>query len=224
MKERMYNKEIANEISNFLKKDDWHFSFDEQKGSFRFGLSLKGKLRNVKYSVHVREDDYSVYVTSPLSVDADDKDMLARMSEFICRANYGLIRGSFELDVRDGEIQFKFYVPCNDSVPSDKTIGESIYIPMQMFKKYGDGIVSIIFTETSAEEAIKKCEGTGDSRIHRLIQQLIEEDESATPETIMSRLMERLGSEESDDDSGEEQNDTDDKIKTDLFGKKGSAD
>lgn len=215
----MYNKEIATAINNFLKEDDWHFSFDEQKGSFRFGLSLKGKLRNVKYSVHIREDDYSVYVTSPLSADADDNDMITRMSEFICRANYGLIRGNFELDVRDGEIQFKFYVPCNDSVPSDKTIGESIYIPMQMFKKYGDGIVSIIFTDTTAEEAIMKCENSGDNRVRKLIQQLIEEDEDATPETIMARLMERLGSEEL---GGDEDEDGDDiEIKTDIFGNQG---
>ncbi|MCR4887589.1 MAG: YbjN domain-containing protein [Ruminococcus sp.] len=215
----MYNKKIANAIHNFLKEDDWHFSFDEQKGSFRFGLSLKGKLRNVKYSVHVREDDYSVYVTSPLSADADDKDMIARMSEFICRANYGLIRGSFELDVCDGEIQFKFYVPCNGSMPSDKTIGESIYIPSQMFKKYGEGIVNIIFRDTSAEEAIMKCENSGDNRVRRLIQQLIEEDEDATPETIMARLMERLGSEEL---GGDEDEDSDDiKIKTDIFGNQG---
>lgn len=215
----MYNKEIATAINNFLKEDDWHFSFDEQKDSFRFGLSLKGKLRNVKYSVHVREDDYSVYVTSPLSADADDNDMIIRMSEFICRANYGLIRGSFELDVRDGEIQFKFYVPCNDSVPSNKTIGESIYIPMQMFKKYGDGIVSIIFTDTTAEEAIMKCENSGDNRVRKLIQRLIEEDEDATPETIMARLMERLGSEEL---GGDEDEDSDDiEIKTDIFGNQG---
>lgn len=176
-------------------------------------------MRNVKYSVHVREEDYSVYVTSPLSADADDKDMIARMSEFICRANFGLIRGNFELDVRDGEIKFKFYVPCDDIVPSNKIIGESFYIPMQMFKKYGDGIVSIIFTDITAEEAVMKCENSGDSRIHRLFQQLIEEDEGATPETIMARLMERLGSKES---SGDEDEDSDDiEIKTDIFGDQG---
>lgn len=44
MKERTYSMSIANAVAEFLKKDDWHFSFDEKSWIFRFGLSLKGKL------------------------------------------------------------------------------------------------------------------------------------------------------------------------------------
>lgn len=45
MKEKIYSKDIAHAINTYLKDDDWYFSFDEQRGVFKFGLSLKGKMK-----------------------------------------------------------------------------------------------------------------------------------------------------------------------------------
>lgn len=111
MKERTYSKNIANAINNFLTEDDWRFSFDEQRGLFEFGLCLKGKVKKIRYIVDVKEDEYLVYAISPLGADDDDETMMASMAEFVCRANYGLKNGNFELDMRDGEIRFKSCSP-----------------------------------------------------------------------------------------------------------------
>lgn len=51
MKNRTYSKNIANAINNFLTEDDWHFSFDDQRGLFKFGLNLKGRIKKVSYIV-----------------------------------------------------------------------------------------------------------------------------------------------------------------------------
>lgn len=67
MKERTYSENIANAINTYLKEDDWHFSFDEQRGVFKFGLSLKSKLKKVNYLIDVKEDEYLVYAISPLA-------------------------------------------------------------------------------------------------------------------------------------------------------------
>lgn len=39
MKTNMYSIEIANIIKQFLTEDSWNFSFDEEHGIFKFGLS-----------------------------------------------------------------------------------------------------------------------------------------------------------------------------------------
>lgn len=64
-----YSKEIASTISSFLTADNWHFSFIEDKGIFRFGVGLKGKLKKIDYLVDVKEDDYLVYAHAPLGAD-----------------------------------------------------------------------------------------------------------------------------------------------------------
>lgn len=224
MKERIYSKDIATEINTFLKKDDWHFSFDEQRGVFKFGLSLKSKLKTVNYLIHVKEDEYIVYAISPIGADEDDKKMMSSMTEFVCRANYGLKNGNFELDMRDGEVRFKCFVDCEDIIPSTGVIRNSIHCPAAMFKQYGDGIIDVIFGNASAEEAIAKCEKSPMEELRSILGD--DFDENADMDTMLARLAERLGIDTSDVVTDEGQTSTTDsvtEVKTDLFGLKGGS-
>ena len=84
--------------------------------------------------------------------------MMAQMAEFLCRANYGLQNGCFELDFRDGEIRYKSFIDCDDMMPSFEVIQNSIYCTAGMFQRYAPGIVDIIFSGCTAKAAIEKCE------------------------------------------------------------------
>lgn len=149
-----YSSSIAKLIKKFLDEDDWHYSFNEEKGNFTFNLTLNNKLKKVSYEVRVRDTHYLVYATCPINAD----DCKAEMAEFISRANYGLVNGNFEFDFRDGEIRYKCYVGCNDTTPGKEEIRKSIYIPAVMFKRYGEGIAAVLFGVKSAEQAVKDCE------------------------------------------------------------------
>ncbi len=224
MKERIYSKDIANAINTFLKEDDWHFSFDEQRGVFKFGLSLKSKLKKINYLIHVKEDEYIVYAISPIGADEDDEKMMSAMAEFVCRANYGLKNGNFELDMRDGEIRFKCFVDCEDVMPSTEVIQNCLHCPAAMFKQYGDGIIDIIFGNVSAKEAIAKCEKSPMEELRSILGDDL--DESADMDTMLARLAERLGIDTSDIVTDEDQPPTTDsvtEVKTDLFGLKGGS-
>lgn len=156
--ESRYSEEIADIIRTFLTEDDWKFDFDEERGIFRFGVAITSKLKNLRYFVPVREDAYTVYAISPIDADAEDKDVMNEMASFICRANYGLRNGNFELDMTDGEIRYKTFVDCDGSMPSEEIVKGSIIIPSMMFDRYAPGILDIMFKGSTAEEAIAKCE------------------------------------------------------------------
>lgn len=159
MSEISYSENIANSIRNFLTEDDWSFSFDDQRGLFKFGVSMKGKIRKLSFIISVRDCDYNVYGISTIGADSTDDKVMASMAEFICRANYGLRNGSFELDMRDGEIRYKTYVDCGEVTLTKEIIGRSIQLPAAMFERYGEGIVGILFADMSAKEAADICEG-----------------------------------------------------------------
>lgn len=224
MKEKVYSKDIANAINTFLKEDDWHFSFDEQRGMFKFGLSLKSKLKKVNYFIHVKEDEYIVYAVSPLGADEDNEKMMAAMAEFVCRANYGLRNGNFELDMRDGEVRFKSFVDCEGIMPSNEVIRNSIHCPAAMFKQYGNGILDIIFGNASAKEAIAECEKSPLEELRSILGD--DFDDGSDMDTMLARLAERLGIDASGSTVGEAQipmTDTATEVRTDLFGAKGGA-
>jgi hypothetical protein len=157
-----YSQEIAEAVTSFLTDDDWHYAFDEEQGVLKFGLGLKGKLKKINYIVHLREDEFIVYAVSPVGADEDDPQMMANMAEFVCRANYGLKMGNFELDFNDGEVRFKFHVLCEGIIPTPAMVKRSIYCPASMFERYGSGIVDIIFNDVSGKRAVAKCENGDD--------------------------------------------------------------
>ena len=153
-----YSTEIADAISKFLAEDDWRFSFDGQKGRFNFSVSIAAAIKKIIYDILVHEDSFTVYAASPIGPDEKDREQMTTAMEFICRANYGLRNGNFELDLNDGEIRYKSFVDCEGAFPSREIVKNSIYVPAAMFKRYSEGITSILYKNATAKEAIEKCE------------------------------------------------------------------
>lgn len=223
-----YSKAIASVVNTFLIEDDWRFSFDENHGNFNFGLSLKGKLKKINYIIDVLDDEYIVYAVSPIGADENDPQMMANMAEFICRANYGLKMGNFELDYNDGEVRFKIHVYCEDITPTVAMVKRSIYCPASMFERYGAGIVDIIFNEASGKAAVEKCEKHSENEIRSILAELLSDDGTTTSEegnmeAMVARLAARLGLAEDDETDKTAADDENIEIHTDLFDKKGDA-
>lgn len=155
---KQYSKEIANQIRNYLDEDGWRYSFHEEKGVFGFDLTVGGRVKVVKYFIDVMETEYLVYVTTPLSVSTDDKKAMKEMAEFVCRANHGLKQCNFEFDMDNGEFLIKYYVDCAGRLPTKEIIENSLHCPALVYKRYGEGIIRIIFLGENAEAAIERCE------------------------------------------------------------------
>ncbi len=229
MEKKGYSDDIANAISSFLKEDDWNFNFDDEKGVFKFSLSLKSKIKRINYVISVKKEEYSVYAVSPIEADENDKKIMANMSEFICRINYGLRMGNFELDHRDGEIRYKVNICCSDMIPTKRIISRSIYCPATMFEHYGSGIINIIFSDATAKNAVEKCEkSVKDASHHGTSPVASSENGNSTDvaDTMMARLAARLGSSSAESSQDSEQtgsNLSEPIIHTDLFRKKGGV-
>lgn len=232
-----YSMKIANVIKGFLDNDDWHYSFDEKKGMFRFGLNLRSKLKNIQYFVDVKDDEFICYAISTIGGDEDDNKMMASLAEFICRANYGLKNGNFELDYRDGEIRYKSFVDCDEVMPSEEVVHNAIYCTATMFDRYAPGFLGIIFNDMSAKDAIDKIEGKSpEDELLSMLSGLGEDASSPDVQEMISRLGITEGDDSAKSDSSEsdeadgsdvdmpiQESSGSDGVKMDLFGKGGTA-
>ena len=210
MSKKAYSNDLVRVIEKFLNDDDWNFSFDDERGMFRFGLRIKGKINNINYVVDVKEEEYLVYAISPISADQDDKKMMTNMAEFICRANYGLKMGNFEFDFSDGEIIYKVHVPCEDIIPSTAIVKRSIYCPATLFEQYGSGIVNIIFNGASGKEAVEKCENNSSNDMRRMLAQLASEEGADSSDSNVDELVARLAARLGIDPTADDNDDDDD--------------
>lgn len=156
-------------------------------------LGLGGDLDHVDIYIRVYDDSFTVSVVSPIKVKKDSAKR-REMSEFICRANYGLRCGGFQYDIRDGEILYKVYVSCDNIVPSQEMVKHSLYIPAAMFDKYSGGMFAILFGGSNAQDAVEACE-----RPYGETTEILEglgiaaESGDGEIEDMLDRLAERLG-------------------------------
>lgn len=150
-------------------------------------------MKNIRYLVDVDDDSVIVYGIAPVGADSDDKQMMTEMAEYICRANYRLQNGAFELDFRDGEIRFKSYVDCEGCVPGKDVIRNSVHCTAMMFERYSPGMIDIIFVGSNAKEAIEKCEKSPEEELRTMLSALGEEFGDGGIDEMLERVAQRLG-------------------------------
>lgn len=120
-------------------------------------LGLECELNRIDIRIRLYNDFFTISAVSPIKVK-DDPAKRKEMSEFIRRANYGLILGGFQYDLRDGEILYRVSVPCQNIIPSHEMIEYGLCISAGMFEEYTPGILGILFAGASAKDAVASCE------------------------------------------------------------------
>lgn len=223
MKEITYSKNIADMISKYLTRTRCQFSFEDRLGRFQFSVNLRGRIKKADYTINVRKEQYTVYAVPSIYVNANNREKMTAMAEFICQVNNRLANGNFELDMKDGEIRYKYFVNCIDSRLTAETVEDSICIPGAMLNRYGDGITDIISDDAAAEEAHPwrkrpPVKGSG-----RQTSQCTDDD-SEEYDHMMARLRGRLGiTEEEVSKKAAWDAEMPEHVKIDLFGAKGGA-
>ena len=152
-----YNNEIAMVVKGYLDKDNWHYSFNEESGIFEFVLKTDCSINTIHYFIDIHRTEMLVYGICPVCVSCDDADKLAKMAEFVAKANNGLKNGNFEFNYTNGEIRYKSYVDCSHTTPSFEVVMNCICRIYMVYKRYAGGILDIVFSDATASDSIQKC-------------------------------------------------------------------
>lgn len=94
---------------------------------------------------------------SVLSVNAPP-ERRPEVAEFIMRANYGLVLGNFEMDLRDGEVRYKTSVGAGDEEMTAGLVGPAVYANVVTMDRYLPGLMQVIYSGTDALHAVLLCE------------------------------------------------------------------
>ena len=108
--------------------------------------------------IHSHEDAHRIFVyTRP-------QDMLvpipriAALSDYLSRANYGLPLGNFEIDMNDGEVNFKNSLDITDGQLTPKMMQTLIVFSLECVNRYLPGIREVI-ADTDPKTAIEAIDG-----------------------------------------------------------------
>jgi hypothetical protein len=79
-------------------------------------------------------------------------------NEFITRANYGLVIGNFEMDVKDGEIRYHVSHLMEDGRLTDETIRRLFGTAMGTADRYFPALMRVLFAGETPEDAVDLAE------------------------------------------------------------------
>lgn len=144
---------------SFLVNDEWNPTVDESEtGSTRFlRTAFSGTSGRWRCLMVINEEREQVCMYSILDVNCPG-DQRGAVSEFITRANYGLIIGNFELDYSDGEIRYKSSVDVEGGELTDLMVKNLCYANVLTVDRYFPGLMAVMYGGKDPEGAVHEVE------------------------------------------------------------------
>ncbi|MED5371818.1 MAG: YbjN domain-containing protein [Myxococcota bacterium] len=147
---------LFDDVVAFFDSDDWKTQRMDDPSALVMGFV--GDSARWQCYCKVREEQHQIlfYSIAPVAVPEEQR---AQVSEFITRANYGLIVGNLEMDFVDGEVRYKSAIDVEGAEFSPALVRNLVYANVLTMDRYLPGLLAMIHGDASASDAIAKVEG-----------------------------------------------------------------
>jgi hypothetical protein len=154
-----YSEVLKTQIEIYLKRHNQEIAFEADDGAFYIGdISIPSELGHVNGAIFVGPTELTAYCLAPVRVNVSDAKQRLRVMEYLTRANYGLALGNFEMDLADGEIRFKSFLPSGMMAPPMDVIASVIEAGPLHWGIYGDGLLAVMAGKLTPRRAIADVE------------------------------------------------------------------
>lgn len=143
-------------LGAFLEEDEWYPTRAE--GWHGYWMTYTGTNAEIRCFAQIRvaSEILMIYAMSPVRIPEDQRPAIA---EFVCRANYGLNIGNFELDFKEGRLRFKVSLDFEGADLSPSLIRNAIYPAVRTLNSYIPGVLKVLYGNMSPADAIAEIEG-----------------------------------------------------------------
>jgi hypothetical protein len=142
-------------LQQFMEMDEWNPQPVEGSSAFVCGFRGANGDQRVLAQVNVEREVLLVYAYAMANIPEPRRLAVA---EFLTRANYGILVGNFELDLRDGEVRYKASLAFRDVPLTHPMIAQCLYPAVQTLDQYLPGLLAVGFGDTDPEAAIATVE------------------------------------------------------------------
>ena len=189
----MPDGEIFAAMVSFFKDDDW--DFQQMDGMPVLSMPFVGRSGRWICYAQAREQQEQFVFYSVCPVNAPP-DRTHAVTEFITRANYGMIIGNFELDYSDGEVRYKTSIAVEQVGLKPELVRHMVYANVVIMDRYLNGLMRVIYGNAIPEEEIEEIEGDVDDTNNDM-----DTYDDISPELAdhIERLLQGIDTDEDDD-------------------------
>ncbi len=144
-------REVYNSLVNMLNTRDWNFSQDDEE--LVVNARINGEDLPIDFIIRVIDKSEVIQFRSSLPIKMpEDKRVEGAIAVSV--ANYGMINGSFDYDIRDGELVFRLTTSYTGSTLSDDLLEKMIYISAGTIDRYNDRFFMLAKGKMTLDEFI----------------------------------------------------------------------
>ena len=163
-KPNLIQSPLLESARNYLEKNEWNFEVLSDHSTIALGF--EGVNGEWHCMIQTRELEEQMIFYSSLSENISS-NRIETMMRFITMANYRLVVGNFELDVTDGELNYKTALDLESVILNNDMIRNIIHTNLATFDRHLPG-VQIILNGGSTEEAMDAIEMNQSSGTHSI--------------------------------------------------------
>ena len=146
-------KKVYAHIRKVLDKMDWKYTPHDDDLVISSGV--KSDDLPIEFLIVVNDDKEVIqyYSKLPFSMPEDKR---VEGAIVVAVANYGMVNGSFDYDINDGEIRFRLTQSYVDALPSQEFIEYMIGVATNTVDAYNDKFFMVAKNMLSVSDFIKK--------------------------------------------------------------------
>ena len=145
-------EEVYDTLCSMLDNIGWKYDKVEEKLMIKSGV--KGEDLPIDFIVVVKPRNQVVQFISSMPFNMpEDKRVEGALA--VCTANYGLVDGSFDYDLSDGQIVFRLTSSYRDSLLSEALFEYMIMVSASTIDKYNDRFFMLAKGMISLEQFIE---------------------------------------------------------------------
>lgn len=147
-------------VIEYLESEGW--PFEEVAGEPEPVLRTGFQGRNGTWLCycHARPTHKQLLFYSSLTERAPESSRMA-VAEFLTRANWGLMIGNFELDLRDGQVRFKTSIQLEETPLAVDMVRMLVLNNVVVMDRYLPGLQTVMLGDATPEAAIAAVEAAG---------------------------------------------------------------
>lgn len=151
----------AKVIESVLQSESWEGEWLDQLQAFKvsFSLSDRGIVDGLFMTVEEIEQ-FVFYVLVNLEIE---DVLIAKVSEYLMRVNYGLRLGNFEMQMDVGTIRFKNGLYFGSEILTKNLVLNTVFPALEAVYRYLPGLYAVVENRLSPVEALAHAEGDASS-------------------------------------------------------------
>ena len=146
---------VTDSVREYYDSQGWKYLYDEEKGLFSMLMEFSAEeIDACEVHTVVRDEErFTTFVTLPFKIPEKKRGLCAT---YLSHVNYKLLQGCFEMDFRDGEVQYKSTCFCGNIRLEPLYIKQYIDVGICMTETYGPGLVAVLFKDRTIDDVLER--------------------------------------------------------------------